>query len=181
MGLTIALLSSCGESTGTGLSSDTAETSVEIAGISTVIPRSWSGVVLTGSTSPRVGELVGAYASSETYANFRENITILKDSYPTSASGSFPSQADYMDRAEKSSQRSYLSYQKVSDKNINFLDQSTGRISAFDAQYNEQTPKKRFVQTAKMCGTDIYLLTYALNPQSNTEEAHKLLSQTNCK
>lgn len=151
-----------------------------MGGISTHIPRAWSGVTLTGSTTPRVGELVGAYASSQTYANFRENITILKDSYPATSSGSFPSQADYMDRAEKSSQRSYLSYQKVSDKNITFLDQSVGKIAVFDAQYNDQTPKKRFVQTAKMCGTDIYLLTYALNPQSNTEEAHKLLSQTSC-
>lgn len=86
-----------------------------------------------------------------------------------------------MDRSERSSQRSYLSYQKVSDKNTTFSDNTTGKVIVFDAQYNEQTPKKRFVQTAKICGTDIYLLTYALNPQSNTEEAHKLLAQTNCK
>lgn len=56
----------------------------------------------------------------------------------------------------------YKDFVKLSEKSIVFGDGDTSNIYVFEAKYNLQTPKQKFIQTAKVCGDTVYLMTFGL-------------------
>ena len=58
--------------------------------------------------------------------------------------------------------KKYYASSPVSSEAIVFSDNDDSRVYVFDAQYNTNTPRMRFVQTAKTCGMDIYLLHFSV-------------------
>lgn len=175
-------LTSCGSNNdNTALSQDTGAATKTFTPLEIQVPSSWSWVELNMDPPPRQWELIGTFVSDKSYAGFKENFTILKETYHTNGSGqALPTQASYLARSIESAKPSYLSHMLIADKKTVFADDSEWITSIFDAQYNDQWPKRRFVQTAKICGENIYLLTYALSLNGNTDEAFTLLKTAKC-
>lgn len=176
-------LTSCGSSNNnsSALSQDTGAITKTFAPLEIQVPSSWSWVDLQMDPPPRQGELIATFVADKSYAGFKENFTILKETYRATWSGQvLPTQASYLARSLESAKPSYLSHMLIADKKTVFADESEWITSIFDAQYNDQWPKRRFVQTAKICGENIYLLTYALSLNGNTDEAFTLLKTAKC-
>ena len=75
----------------------------------------------------------------------------------------------------------YKEYTKLSDKTITFGDKDEGLAVVFEAKYNNDTPKQKFIQAAKLCGRDIYLMTIGLALSNNsTDKYTELLSSFTC-
>ncbi len=49
---------------------------------------------------------------------------------------------------------------------MKFADGSTSQLGIFHAKYNEVTEEHLFLQTAKVCGKTVYLLTIGLNNET---------------
>lgn len=81
-------------------------------------------------------------------------------------------------RATKSK---YIQYEKIDAYPIRFRDSDSSRVYIFDAKYNNQTPKLRFIQTAKVCGSDVYLLHFAISLNRSPDDYIKLLETFHCK
>ena len=174
-------LTGCGSSNNNALSQDTWAATKTFAPLEIQVPSAWSWVDLNMNPPPRQWELIATFVADKSYAGFKENFTILKETYHTSGSGqTLPTQASYLARSVESAKSSYLSHMLIADKKTVFADDTEWITSIFDAQYSDQLPKRRFVQTAKICGDNIYLLTYALSLNSNTDEAFTLLKTAKC-
>lgn len=86
------------------------------------------------------------------------NITILSDTLMTEASS-----GEYARQSMTLAARDYLSLTVKSNEVIQFTDGSTSQLGIFHAKYNEVTEEHLFFQTAKVCGTTVYLITIGLS------------------
>lgn len=60
------------------------------------------------------------------------------------------------------SSQKYLEYTKLLDDPIIFTDTDQSRVTVFEAKYNPSTPRLKFIQTAKVCGTSVFLIHFSL-------------------
>ncbi len=59
----------------------------------------------------------------------------------------------------------YLNYNKLDSKEFEFLDGEKSMLYTFEAKYNLDTPKLKFIQTAYICNwNNAYFFTIALSP-----------------
>ncbi len=77
--------------------------------------------------------------------------------------------------------KNYLEYTKTTDADFTFLDNETSRIYVFEARYNQTTPRMKFIQTARVCGTHVYLLHFSLSLDKDAAIYAKLLESFTCK
>lgn len=77
--------------------------------------------------------------------------------------------------------KKYLEYKKISDTPFTFADSEPSRIYVFEARYNETTSKMKFIQTARVCGSTVYLLHFTLSLDKNPDIYSKLLESFTCK
>jgi len=77
----------------------------------------------------------------------------------------------------------YLEYKEKDSKEIIFADEEVWMLYNFEARYNLDTPKLRFIQTAHICNqTDVYFMTIALPSNiTDTSKYEYLLSSFKCK
>jgi hypothetical protein len=78
--------------------------------------------------------------------------------------------------------KDYLGYTEISSKEITFADGTPSIIYEFEAQYNIETPKFKYLQVGHICEYKKYLITLAL--PTNTNDVSKyisLLSTFGCK
>ena len=80
-------------------------------------------------------------------------------------------------------QTDYLDYTKIASKDFKFTDEEISTLYIFDAKYNLDTPKLKFLQTAHICNqTKAYFLTLAIPTTiKDTSKYEYLLSTFNCK
>lgn len=64
----------------------------------------------------------------------------------------------YSEQNNIQTQKKYLEYNAVSNGAVLFGDSDESKYFVFTAKYNNQTQKLKFVQTAKICGTKVFLL-----------------------
>ena len=76
--------------------------------------------------------------------------------------------------------KNYLEYTKVSDSAILFGDDDESRITIFEAKYNTTTPRMKFIQTAKVCGTTVYLIHATVSLDKNTDNYTNLFKTFRC-
>lgn len=81
----------------------------------------------------------------------------------------------------KQTMRKYAEYTPVNNEAIIFGDDDHSRVYVFDAQYNTQTPRMRFLQTAKVCGTTVYLLHIAIGIDRDPANYIQLIRTFTCK
>jgi hypothetical protein len=77
--------------------------------------------------------------------------------------------------------KNYLEYTKLQEIPLVFADSDTSLLYIFEARYNKTTPKMKFLQTAKVCGTNVYLLHASMHLDKKTENYQNLFKTFACK
>ncbi len=141
------------------------------------VPKSWTSVSEKDLPKPKTGSMVGAFTSSEITSGFANNLLILKDTLSTESDPTMNSRK-YAVVNQALTTGEYLEYTKLSDAKIVFSDADESIVTTFEARYNKDTPKQKFLQTAKICGKNVYLLTIGLNLSSNSTDKYTEIFKT---
>ncbi len=77
----------------------------------------------------------------------------------------------------------YVDYKILDTKDITFADWSDSVLYTFEAKYNKDTPRLKFLQTANICNTNkAFFITLALNLSvENTTRYEEFLTSFECK
>lgn len=147
------------------------------SGFTMQVPKSWTAVGEKDLPKPKSGTVAGAFTSSEITSGFANNLLILKDVLATGTDATMNSRK-YAVVNQALTTGEYLEYTKLSDAKVAFSDQDESIITIFEARYNKETPKQKFMQTAKICGKNVYLLTIGLNLSSNSTDKYSEIFKT---
>lgn len=139
------------------------------------IPASWKTTIDTHLPTPRNGTVVLTAVSPEVRYGFSNNIIILEDLLDTPMTS-----RKYSEINQIQTTRNYLEYTKLSDEAILFGDDDESRIHAFEARYNTTTSRMKFIQTAKVCGTKVYLIHAAIALDKDTKNYTDLFKTFRC-
>ena len=154
------LLSSCG-TTPTAPVEDKGLKNYSWIGFSLKVPASWEQVDVDKVSAPIRWKFEFAMRSLVQERGFMNNITILSDDLMTDVSS-----WEYARQSISLASREYLSVKIESEEVMKFADGSTSQLGIFHAKYNEVTEEHLFLQTAKVCGKTVYLLTIGLNNET---------------
>lgn len=117
------------------------------SGFSVMVPSTWSSSgQIDLLPTPAHGSVILASKSPEKKYNFSNNFLIIKDRLD-----GLMTSAAYSEINNVQTTRKYLQYSPVKTADILFKDGDSSKAYVFDAQYNSNTPRVRFVQTAKIC------------------------------
>ena len=133
-------------------------------GFSLSVPEDWTEPKNTDLPSPRQGEIAVSLLSPEVKYGFSNTLLVMKDVLKSPVTS-----------------KKYSEYTKLADDALLFEDSDESRVYTFEARYNATTPRMKFVQTAKVCGTDVYLLHVALSLDKNTKNYIDLFRTFLCK
>lgn len=176
--LSLVILSSCSLPGTLDETGDITEntTLYEDSSVSILVPKNWSWATLSALPPPRLWSVVTAYISPDIKWGFSNNLVILKDSLDRIMTSSKYSELNNIQTTKK-----YLEYKKVKDVDFTFSDSETSKLYVFEARYNETTSKMQFIQTARVCGSTVYLLHFTLSLDKNPDIYSKLLESFRCK
>lgn len=121
------------------------------------VPQNWTNA--TGATllSPKIGNIVLSLLSPDMKYGFSNNLMVMQD-----VLDGMITSARYSEVNNAQTSRNYLEYNKLKDEPIIFSDSDASRVYVFEAKYNPSTPRLKFIQTAKVCGTTVYLIHFSL-------------------
>lgn len=146
---------------------------------SIAVPAAWSTIEDTSVLLPKPhnGAIELASRSDDVQNGFSNNLLIL--SQPLSKSSS---SKDFSLLNHVWVSREYSEYIELDSKQIEFSSKDSSQLYIFEAKYNIDTPKLKFIQTAAVCSKTWYLLTIAL-PVSvkDTTKYEQILSTFSCK
>jgi hypothetical protein len=102
---------------------------------------------------------------------------ILSDTLKT-----FTDSSEYSMANNVWAKREYTEYLQLANEDFKFLDWTESKIYTFEAKYNLETPKLKFLQTAYVCNPNKgYFLTIAISPSIKvTDKYETLLSTFSC-
>lgn len=152
----------------------------ETPNMSIEVPTNWEVVKDTDNVLPKVknGKIELAVTSKSSVNGFSNNLLILSDElskYTTSKEFSMLNniwaEADYLD------------YTKLESKEFKFTDEEVSTLYIFEAKYNLDTPKLKFLQTAHICNQkNAFFLTLALpTTATDTSKYEDFLKTFKCK
>ena len=113
--------------------------------------------------------------STELTAWFANNIVITSDDIFTDTTS-----LKYIITNYVRSSGELNSFTKLSETEFDFKDWDKWKIYTFEAKYNNETPKRKFLQTAKLCNKKAYLITIWLNLDKTTSEYENVLKTFEC-
>ncbi len=125
------------------------------------VPKTWIAVDAKSLPNPKNGTIGLAMTSPDISNGFANNLLILKDTLGPDADPKMTSRK-YMVVSQALTSGTYTEYTKLSDTTVKWADGDEGTLQVFEAKYNPETPKQKFIQTAKLCGKDVYLMTIGL-------------------
>ena len=174
----VFFITSCGDDTEV-ITSSWLET-LETEKLSIEIPSNWKILENTEDILPKIkqGKIELAVASEDIVNGFSNNLLILSDDLD-----SFTTSKDFSMLNNVWASADYLDYTKLESKEFIFTDEEVSIIYIFEAKYNLDTPKLKFLQTAHVCNqTDAFFLTLAL-PTSiqDTSKYESFLKTFKCK
>ncbi len=183
---TLVFLVSCGwdnTSTSTGsLDSTKAKkwlTAFTASGFSIGVPSAWEVVDNIDELlpAPNNGSIELAASSLDTQNGFANNILILSQDLNKTTSSS-----DFSILNHIGVEKEYSEYVKLNTKNITFVSGDISKLYNFEAKYNIDNPKLKFVQTAAVCGSKWYLMTIAIAVSiKDTSKYEDILKTFMCK
>lgn len=138
----------------------------ETANISIEIPSNWFEISDKENILPKVKNWsIELAVSADKVVNwFSNNLLILSDDLKTMVTSSEFSMLNNI-----WAQTDYLEYLELSSKEFTFKDEEKSILYTFEARYNIDTPKLKFMQTAHICNANkAYFLTIAI-PTSITD------------
>ena len=136
------------------------------------VPPLWTAKTGAILPNPRTGTVLLALVSPDTSYGFSNNLIVMQDSL----NGIITSK-QYAELNSVQSSKKYLEYTKLQDDPIIFPDTDQSRITVFEAKYNPATTRLKFVQTAKVCGTQVYLIHFSL-ALAKSPDAYIALAKT---
>jgi hypothetical protein len=116
------------------------------------------------------------YVSPDMQSGFSNNLVVLRDTLSTIMTSD-----KYSVLNNLQTQKNYLEYTLKKESIITFADNEVSRVYTFRAKYNENTPVLQYVQTARVCGTSVYLIHFTLTLDKKAELYTKLLESFTCK
>ncbi len=133
----------------------------------------------TRITAPIHGKIELAMKSLVNRRGFMNNFVILSDELQTETTASA-----YVEQSMLWAAKEYLTLTLESEEQITFVDGASSRLEVFHAKYNEVTEEHLFMQTARICGKKVYLLTLGLDNDTAADNYSKyktILSTFTCK
>lgn len=168
------LLASCGTT-----STDTASlTSFKGTGFTVDVPKSWIQKEQKDIPTPKNGTVALAMTSADISSGFANNLLILKDKLAPADNGEKITSKKYSIVNQALTTGKYEEYTKIDEKEITYSDEDVSNLYVFEAKYNRDTPKKRFIQTAKVCGEDVYLITVGVELNSGSTSKYENLAKS---
>jgi len=144
------------------------------------VPSSWKIIDNKDNVLPKPSnwDISLAVTSKKTLDWFANNLLIL-----SSKLNKITISSDFSILNNIWAEKDYLNYLKLDSKEFIFNDQEKSMIYIFEAKYNYDTPKVKFLQTAHICNqTDAYFFTIALSPSViNTSKYEEFLKTFKCK
>ncbi|MDD5197653.1 MAG: hypothetical protein PHN60_02215 [Candidatus Gracilibacteria bacterium] len=153
------LLTSCGTSTDTSLTT----TPFAGGGFSIDTPKTWIAVDKAALPTTKNGTIALALTSTDIVSGYSNNMSILKEKMTETMSSKKYSVVNYALTTS-----AYREFIKLEEKVITFGDNDESNLYVFEAKYNTNTPKQKFIQTAKVCGDTVYLITFGLGLTTGT-------------
>lgn len=154
-------------------------TTFEWTGYSISIPGNWEVMNDKKNILPEPSQwkIELSVQSSQPKWGFSNNLLILSDTLKT-----FTNSAEYSMANNVGARREYIDYLELENKEFTFLDESKSQLYVFEAKYNLETPKLKFLQTAYVCNPDKgYFLTIAISPSiKKIDKYETLLSTFSC-
>ncbi len=155
--ISLLLLSSCSLLPGTQVEIQSNASLYSGSGFSIQVPALWTANSGGITPTPRSGTLELALVSPDTRYGFSNNLVIMRDSL-----NGIITSSRYAELSSVQSSKNYLEYTKLTDNPIIFSDSDSSRVSVFETKYNPSTPRLKFIQTAKVCGTSVYLIHFSI-------------------
>ncbi len=174
--ITLLLLSSCSILPGTQVEIQDNAILSSGNGFSMQTPALWKASTGTVGPSPRSGTLELALISPDMRYGFSNNLVIMRDSL-----NGIITSSRYAELSGVQSAKNYLEYNKLQDDPIIFSDTDTSRVSVFEAKYNPSTPRLKFIQTSKVCGTSVYLIHFSIALDKSPDAYIALAKTFSCK
>ncbi|MDD3145030.1 MAG: hypothetical protein PHV23_02865 [Candidatus Gracilibacteria bacterium] len=144
------------------------------------VPSNWEIIKDKENILPKAksGNIELAATSTNLVSGFANNLLILSDDL-----NKLTTSKDYSILNNIGAETDYLDYKKIGVNNITFADKEEGLVYEFEARYNLDTPKLRFLQTAHICNkTKGYFITIALpSSMTDTSKYQELLATFACK
>lgn len=153
--LSLLLLSSCSDD-----NIDSSLVFYETDNFSINIPSNWEKVsnIEDILPNPSYGNIELAAVSKNTISWFANNIVILSTEL-----NKMTTSKDYSILNNIWAEKDYIDYLKLSSNDITFPDSDSSTLYEFEAKYNYDTEKYKFLQTAKICkNVQAYLITIAV-------------------
>lgn len=152
----------------------------ETQNISIDIPSNWEVISDKENILPKAkdGEIELAVTSKNAVNWFANNMLILSDDLQK-----YVSSKEFAMLNNIWAQTDYLDYTSIESKDFKFSDWEASMLYVFEAKYNIDTPKLKFMQTAHICNQNkAYYITIAL-PTSVTDTAkyEEFLASMACK
>lgn len=123
---------------------------------------------------PSEGKIELSAQAPEPKWGFINNILILSDDLKT-----FTDSSEYSMANNVWAKREYTDYLQLENKDFNFIDGTSSKLYVFEAKYNLETPKLKFLQTAYVCNPNKgYFLTIAISPSIKTIDKYETLLST---
>jgi hypothetical protein len=150
--------------------------SFSATGFTLRIPEDFTSPKTADIPTPVSGKIVYVGVSPETKYGFSSTLLVLEDELKAPVTS-----RKYSDLNNLQTSKNYLEYTALSDEAILFSDSDESRVYVFEAKYNASTPRLKFVQTAKVCGTQVYLMHAALPSEKDIKNYVDLFRSFTCK
>ncbi|MDD5377292.1 MAG: hypothetical protein PHH16_04205 [Candidatus Gracilibacteria bacterium] len=167
----LLLLTSCGTTTDTSLNT----TAFSGEGFSINIPKTWIVIDKPTLPTPTEGTIALALTSTDIVSGFSNSMSIIKEKLTETITSKNYSLTNYVHTTA-----AYLDFVKLDEKTIAFGDKDESNLYVFESKYNMNTPKQEFIQTAKVCGDTVYLITFGLGLNTPTAKYEDLIKTFTC-
>lgn len=148
--------------------------------ISISIPSNWTIIEAIDDILPKAKswKIELAVMSENAVNGFSNNLLILSDDL-----NKFTTSKEFSMLNNIWAQTDYLDYTKIESRDITFLDEEVSTLYVFEARYNLDTPKLKFLQTAHICNSNkAYFFTLAIpTTVSDISKYEYLLTTFKCK
>ena len=169
----LALLTSCGTTDTSSIST----TPFAWEGFSINTPATWIPVDKAALPVTKNGTIALALTSTDIVSGYSNNMSIIKEKLTEAMTSKKYSVVNYALTTGE-----YKEFVKLDEKVITFGDKDESNLYTFEAKYNTNTSKQKFLQTAKVCGDTVYLMTFGLGLSTpNTTKYEDLIKTFTCK
>ncbi|MDD2891562.1 MAG: hypothetical protein PHQ95_01220 [Candidatus Gracilibacteria bacterium] len=145
-------------------------------GFSISAPSTWITVDKSALPATKNGTIALALTSTDIVSGYSNNMSIIKEKMTEIMTSKKYSIVNYA-----LTTGAYQEFVKLDENTITFGDKDESNLYIFEAKYNMNTPKQKFLQTAKVCGDTVYLMTFGLGlTTGSTTKYEDMIKTFNC-